>query len=43
VCCLQQLDEQRAESDDANRAKTSFVAMLSHELRTPLHGEHSSC
>jgi signal transduction histidine kinase len=36
--CIQKLDEQRAESEGANRAKTAFVAMLSHELRTPLHG-----
>ena len=25
-------------ADNANRAKSSFIAMMSHEIRTPLHG-----
>lgn len=29
--------EARRQSEDANRAKTNFLAMMSHELRTPLN------
>ncbi len=32
-----ELERQRALADDANRAKSSFLAMMSHELRTPLN------
>ena len=28
----------KAEADDANRAKSSFLATMSHEIRTPLNG-----
>jgi signal transduction histidine kinase len=30
-------DRQRRAADDANRAKSSFLAVMSHELRTPLN------
>ena len=32
-----ELDRQRAAADDANRAKSAFLAVMSHELRTPLN------
>jgi PAS domain S-box-containing protein len=33
----EELEYQRALADDANRAKSAFLAMMSHELRTPLN------
>ena len=33
----QELERQRALADDANRAKSTFLATMSHELRTPLN------
>ena len=33
----EELERQRARADDANRAKSAFLAMMSHELRTPLN------
>ena len=32
-----ELEQQRALADEANRAKSTFLAMMSHELRTPLN------
>jgi PAS domain S-box-containing protein len=32
-----ELDRQRAAADEANRAKSAFLAVMSHELRTPLN------
>jgi PAS domain S-box-containing protein len=32
-----ELERQRAIAEDANRAKSTFLAMMSHELRTPLN------
>jgi signal transduction histidine kinase len=33
----EELERQRALADDANRAKSTFLAVMSHELRTPLN------
>lgn len=35
---MEELETARNEADDANRAKSAFLATMSHEIRTPLNG-----
>ena len=37
VARTEELERQRAAADEANRAKSGFLAVMSHELRTPLN------
>lgn len=35
---LEEVETARTEADEANRAKSAFLATMSHEIRTPLNG-----
>lgn len=34
---IREVEEQRKIADDANKAKTEFLASMSHEIRTPIN------
>lgn len=37
VLLIEQLQKEKKRADDANEAKSSFLARMSHEIRTPIH------